>query len=121
MKITAIIVEDEAVSRDILRNYLGKYCPKVTLVGEASNIQEAYGLIQQHEIDLVFLDVEMPFGNAFKEYLLVKLAQNKESYRKKHFGLFERNILPKFSEYPIQEFKRQDLSSVVLPIQGSGR
>ena len=65
MKITAIIVEDEAVSRDILRNYLGKYCPKVALVGEASNIQEAYGLIQQHEIDLVFLDVEMPFGNAF--------------------------------------------------------
>lgn len=65
MKIRAIIVEDEAVSRDILRNYLGKYCPNVELLGEASNINEAYKLIQQHELDLVFLDVEMPFGNAF--------------------------------------------------------
>jgi two-component system LytT family response regulator len=65
MKINAIIVEDEAVSRDILRNYIGKYCPNVILKGEASNIEEAYQLIQKHTLDLVFLDVEMPFGNAF--------------------------------------------------------
>ena len=65
MKIRAIIVEDEALSREILSNYLGKYCPNVELLGEASNINEAYELIQQHELDLVFLDVEMPFGNAF--------------------------------------------------------
>ncbi len=65
MKIKAIIVEDEEVSRKILRNYVEKYCPNVELQGEASNINEAYDLIQQHELDLVFLDVEMPFGNAF--------------------------------------------------------
>lgn len=65
MKINAIIVEDEAVSREILRNYIGKYCPNVILKGEASNIEEAYTLIQEHTLDLVFLDVEMPFGNAF--------------------------------------------------------
>ena len=65
MKIRAIIVEDEAVSRDILRTYLSKYCPNVTLVGEASNINDAYELIQKNELELVFLDVEMPFGNAF--------------------------------------------------------
>ena len=65
MKLNAILVEDEAVSRDILRNYISKYCPNVTLLGEASNIDEAYSLIQQHSLDLVFLDVEMPFGNAF--------------------------------------------------------
>jgi two-component system LytT family response regulator len=65
MKLNAIVVEDEAVSRDILRNYIGKYCPNVILKGEASNIKEAYELIQEHKLDLVFLDVEMPFGNAF--------------------------------------------------------
>lgn len=65
MKIHAIIVEDEAVSREILRNYIGKYCPNVVLKGEASNIDEAHELILKHELDLVFLDVEMPFGNAF--------------------------------------------------------
>jgi two-component system LytT family response regulator len=65
MKINAILVEDEEISRDILRNYLSKYCPNVELLGEASNIDEAYSLIQKNELDLVFLDVEMPFGNAF--------------------------------------------------------
>lgn len=65
MNLSAIIVEDEQTSREILQNYLTKYCKNVTVVGEASNINDAYKLIQQHELDLVFLDVEMPFGNAF--------------------------------------------------------
>ena len=65
MKLTAIIVEDEETSRDILRNYLKKYCPNITLAGEASNIEEALVLIRNNNLDLVFLDVEMPYGNAF--------------------------------------------------------
>lgn len=65
MKIEAIIVEDEETSREILRNYIAKYCPNVILKGEASNVDEAYSLIQKHHLDLVFLDVEMPYGNAF--------------------------------------------------------
>jgi len=65
MKLNAILVEDEANSREILRNYLEKYCPNVTLLGEASNIKEGFELIEKKDLDLVFLDVEMPFGNAF--------------------------------------------------------
>ena len=65
MELKAIIVEDEKTSRDILKNYLAKYCPKVTLLGEAENIEEALVLIRNNELDLVFLDVEMPYGNAF--------------------------------------------------------
>lgn len=65
MKLEAIIVEDEETSRDILRNYLTKYCPKVNVVGEAANVEEALVLIRNHALDLVFLDVEMPYGNAF--------------------------------------------------------
>lgn len=65
MSLNAILVEDEVNSREILRNYIGKYCPKVNLVGEAASIQEGLQLIQNNELDLVFLDVEMPFGNAF--------------------------------------------------------
>lgn len=65
MKLNSIIVEDEATSREILRNYLKKYCPNVHILGEASNVDEALVLIRNHELDLVFLDVEMPYGNAF--------------------------------------------------------
>lgn len=65
MKLNAIIVEDEQTSRDILKNYLTKYCPNVTVLGEAENIDEALVLIRNNDLDLVFLDVEMPYGNAF--------------------------------------------------------
>ena len=65
MNLRAIIVEDEANSREILRNYIAKYCPKVILKGEAGSIKEALELIGKHQLDLVFLDIEMPFGNAF--------------------------------------------------------
>jgi len=65
MKLNAIIVEDEANSREILSNYLTKYCPTVSLKGEAASIDEAKELIKKYTLDLVFLDVEMPFGTGF--------------------------------------------------------
>jgi len=65
MELKAVIVEDEANSREILRNYLAKYCEKVTLLGEGATIEEGLRQIKKHSPDLVFLDVEMPFGNAF--------------------------------------------------------
>lgn len=65
MKLSSIIVEDEEVSRDILRNYIKKYCPNVEILGEASNVEEALVLIRNNDLDMVFLDVEMPYGNAF--------------------------------------------------------
>jgi two-component system LytT family response regulator len=65
MILNALIVEDEANSREILRNYLSKYCPNVTVQGEAASIEEAIELIRKNALDLIFLDVEMPYGNAF--------------------------------------------------------
>lgn len=65
MKLQALIVEDEQTSREILKNYLSKYCPRVEVMGEASNVTDALQLIRKQEPDVLFLDVEMPFGNAF--------------------------------------------------------
>ncbi|GGI56589.1 LytR/AlgR family response regulator transcription factor [Winogradskyella haliclonae] len=65
MKLSAIIVEDEKTSRDILKNYLAKYCPNISVLGEAENVDEALVLIRNNDLDVVFLDVEMPYGNAF--------------------------------------------------------
>ncbi len=72
MNLKTIIVEDEKTSREILKNYLVKYCPNVTVIGEAENIEEALVLIRNNDLDLVFLDVEMPYGSGFD--LLDKLS-----------------------------------------------
>ncbi|WP_298541653.1 LytTR family DNA-binding domain-containing protein [uncultured Aquimarina sp.] len=65
MNLTAIVVDDEANSRAILKNYLKKYCPTVRVLGEAASVQETLTLLESNNPDLLFLDVEMPYGNAF--------------------------------------------------------
>lgn len=104
MKIRAIIVEDEQISRDILRNYIAKYCPNVELLGEASNIEEAQKLIEKHELDLVFLDVEMPFGNAFD---LLEKVENKT---------FEVVFVTAYDHYAIEALNNQATYYLLKPI-----
>jgi len=65
MNLTAFIVDDEANSRAILNNYIQKYCPSVSILGEAASVQETLELLKKQTPDLIFLDVEMPYGNAF--------------------------------------------------------
>ncbi|WP_120186542.1 LytR/AlgR family response regulator transcription factor [Tenacibaculum lutimaris] len=104
MKIRAIIVEDEQISRDILRNYIAKYCPNVELLGEASNIEEAQKLIEKYELDLVFLDVEMPFGNAFD---LLEKVENKT---------FEVVFVTAYDHYAIEALNNQATYYLLKPI-----
>jgi len=61
----AIIVEDEPASRETLRNYINKYSKQIHIAGEAESVKTGLAEIQKHKPDLVFLDVEMPYGNAF--------------------------------------------------------
>ncbi len=61
----AIIVEDEPASRETLRNYITKYCRQVQIAGEADSVKTGLEAIKKFNPDLVFLDVEMPYGNAF--------------------------------------------------------
>ncbi|MBA7513097.1 Transcriptional regulatory protein BtsR [subsurface metagenome] len=61
----AIIVEDEPASRETLRNYITKYCRQVQIAGEADSVKTGLEAIKKFNPNLVFLDVEMPYGNAF--------------------------------------------------------
>jgi len=61
----AIIVEDEEASRTTLNNYLIKYCKGVNVVAMADSVKTGLAAIKEHHPDVVFLDIEMPYGNAF--------------------------------------------------------
>jgi len=64
-KIKCVIVEDEDIAREVLISYLTKYCPQVEVLAHADNARTAVEVIHKHQPDLLFLDVEIPYGNAF--------------------------------------------------------
>ena len=61
----AVIIDDEKDSRQILANYLVKYCPDVTVCGFGESVSSGLEVIQKYRPDIVFLDIEMPYGNGF--------------------------------------------------------
>jgi two-component system, LytTR family, response regulator len=64
MTIKAIIVDDERLAREGLKNLLSEIS-EIELVGEASNADEAIELVDKFKPQLMFLDIEMPEKNGF--------------------------------------------------------
>lgn len=104
MKLKTILVEDEVRSREILRNYIAKYCPNIELIGEASGIEEGLKLIENNTLDLVFLDVEMPYGNAFD---LLDKVENRT---------FETIFVTAYDHYAVEALNNQASYYLLKPI-----
>jgi len=58
--ITALIADDEAPMRDLLRARLQAVWPELHIVAEAANGVQAVELGEQHKPDIAFLDIRMP-------------------------------------------------------------
>lgn len=59
MSIKCLVVDDEPISRDIITEYIAQ-TPDLIKVGEAENAVQALDIIYKEEIDLLFLDINMP-------------------------------------------------------------
>lgn len=57
--INVIIVDDEPLAQDVLETYISKL-PDVNLVQKCNNALEANEALKNHDIDLMFLDIQMP-------------------------------------------------------------
>lgn len=57
--ITCIIVDDEPIAREILETHLLKI-DKVIVIATCKNAIEAFNIISAQQIDLLFLDINMP-------------------------------------------------------------
>lgn len=57
--INAIIVDDEPLALDVLETYI-ESMPDITLVKKCSNAMEANEALSTNDIDLMFLDIQMP-------------------------------------------------------------
>ena len=57
---TALIADDEPLLRERLAAQLARLWPELEIVAQARNGREAVALFEQHQPDVVFLDVHMP-------------------------------------------------------------
>jgi two-component system, LytTR family, response regulator len=69
-KIRVAVVDDEALARQILREFLSSH-PEIELVAECANGFEAVKAVAELKPDLVFLDIQMPKLDGFEVLELI--------------------------------------------------
>lgn len=73
MKLTCLAIDDESLARKMLEDNI-RQVPFLELVGTCKNAFEAMEALQQKQVDLMFLDIQMPgmLGTKFLDTLPVK-------------------------------------------------
>ena len=64
MSVKTIIIDDERLARNELKKLLQDFA-EIEVIDEASNVQEGLEKIEQHNPDLIFLDIQMPGKTGF--------------------------------------------------------
>jgi len=64
MKLNCVVVDDSSLQRMIITKLVNNH-PNLHLIGDFSNAIEARGCMTIYNVDLIFLDIEMPVINGF--------------------------------------------------------
>lgn len=104
MSVRAVIVDDELGSRESLSKMIEKNCKNIQIVGKADSMLSAFEVITNNEPDLVFLDIEMPNGNAFD--LL-------EKFKEIHFNII---FVTAYDHYAIKAIKFSAIDYILKPV-----
>jgi len=105
MMIKAIIVEDEAPLRELLRLHISEVDPDISILAECSNIQMAEEAIHALQPDLIFLDIILPGGTGFD--LLQRVAPLKA----------EVIFITAYDSYTLEAFRRSAIGYVLKPVE----
>ncbi len=69
--IKAVIIDDEPLAREVVKEYLMGF-PQVEILQECNDGFEGLKAIQQHQPDIIFLDIQMPKITGFEMLELVE-------------------------------------------------
>lgn len=98
---TCIIIDDEPLARSIVVEYLKEFTD-IQIIAECSDGFEGMKAIQQHNPDLIFLDVQMPKINGFE---LLELIDNPPAII----------FTTAFDEYAIKAFESNAIDYLLKP------
>jgi len=99
-----VIIDDDYVSRMVLREMLEKFLDNIQILGEAGTVADGVKLIEETNPELVLLDISMPDGTGFD--LLDKLKSIN----------FKLIFITAYSEYAIKAFKYSAFDYIVKPL-----
>lgn len=102
MNIKCIIIDDEPLAISVVKRHIEEF-KKMDLVGVYNSPIDALQIIENKEIDVVFLDINMPMMNGLE---FVRSLTNKP-----HFI-----ITTAFREYAVESFDLNVLDYLVKPI-----
>jgi len=104
-RIGVVVVDDDAISRQLIVFYLQDYS-QILILGEASNAEEALKLIEDAKPAVVFLDIELPEINGLAAAGMFK-KQNPD---------IEIVFITGYPMYAAQAFEVEALDYLVKPI-----
>jgi len=100
--IKTLIIDDEPLALDIIETYIDKI-PDLELVAKCDNAIEANEILQKEEIDLVFLDIQMPQMTGIE---LIKSLSNPPTFV----------FTTAYAEYAVEGFELNAVDYLVKPI-----
>jgi len=99
-----LIVDDEARARKSLRQITLLYAPHLNIVGEANSVASALKAIQEHQPDLVLLDIQLGDGNGFN------VLNKSKPYS------FQVIFITAYSKHALKAFKVAAIDYILKPI-----
>jgi DNA-binding LytR/AlgR family response regulator len=100
--IRCLIVDDEPLSRQVLKGFVADH-PDLELAGESKDALEAMSFLEKYEVDLLFLDINMPKLSGVNFY---------KSLQKKPEVIFT----TAYSEFAVEGFELNAIDYLMKPI-----
>jgi DNA-binding LytR/AlgR family response regulator len=102
-KIRCLIVDDEPLAREVINRFITRV-PSLELIAECDNALQALTVVQQQEIDLVFVDIQMPelLGTEF-----IRILQHPPKFI----------LTTAFPEYALEGYDLDVVDYLLKPIQ----
>jgi len=102
MNTTCLIIDDEKLARDLLREFLETF-PQIEIIGECNKGTDAVEQINKLKPDMIFLDVQMPGMNGFDVL---------DEIEHEPYVIFT----TAYDQYAIQAFERNAVDYLLKPL-----
>jgi two-component system LytT family response regulator len=102
--IKTIIIDDEFISRNVLKKLLEMHCPDIEVIKECTNADEGKSSIEELHPQLIFLDISMPGKSGID---MLKEIEEPE---------FDVIFVTAFHEYTIQAIRFSAIDYLLKPV-----